>query len=382
MQKENILSVFQSRFKSEPRIFRAPGRVNIIGEHTDNYDGFVFPMAIHLATYVAITPRDDRQLVIWSEAVGEEASCSLGNLSPSGKWSDYMTGVAAMLGSDGIPLPGANIAVTSDIPLGGGMSSSAALEVATALALLSLTDSKLNGQDLAKLCRKVENEFVGMNCGIMDQFTAVHGQAGKALLLDCRTLEYQPVALPSDKVSMVVCNTMVKHELGASEYNSRREETIEGTRQLQQHFPEIKALRDVTMDMLSSVVDKLPETIYSRCRHVISENERVLAFITALKKTDLSTLGDLINASHTSLKNDYQVSCSELDKMVSIARELPGVWGARMMGGGFGGCTINMVDRDQVDSFREAVSREYQKATGKKPDIYPTDPMDGASEIA
>ncbi|UCH61898.1 MAG: galactokinase [Fidelibacterota bacterium] len=376
-----ITSIFQARFPGEPRAFRAPGRVNIIGEHTDNYDGYVFPIAVSMATTAAAAPRRDRTIRVWSENMQELATLPLDRLERREHWSDYVAGVAAMLEAEGIRLPGADVCIVSDVPIGGGLSSSAALEVSTAMAFLSLADHSLDGVALAKLGRRAENEFVGMNCGIMDQFVAVHAERGKGLLLDCRTLDYELVPLPAEEAAIVVCNTMVKHELGASEYNARRADTLAGTDLLKAIYPEVRALRDVSYEMFEAAASQLPEPIRQRCRHVITENQRVLNGITALKEGRLEVFGDLMNASHESLRSDYEVSCEELDIMVEAARGLPGVLGARMTGGGFGGCTVNLVRPGQVPVFQEEIARRYHKATGLKPDVHITEPMDGAREI-
>jgi len=355
--------------------------VNIIGEHTDNYDGYVFPIAVDMATTTAAAPRRDRTIRIWSENMQELTILSLDDLERRDHWSDYVAGVAAMLGADGITLPGADMCIVSDVPIGGGLSSSAALEVSTALAFLSLVDHSLDGVSLAKLGRRAENEFVGMNCGIMDQFVAVHAERGKGLLLDCRTLDYELVPLPADEAAIVVCNTMVKHELGASEYNARRADTLAGTDLLKAIYADIRALRDVSSGMFEKSSHQLPEHIRRRCRHVITENQRVLDGMAALKERRLEAFGSLMNASHESLRTDYEVSCEELDIMVEIARNLPGLLGARMTGGGFGGCTVNLVRPDRMSAFREEIARCYHQATGLKPDVYVTEPMDGAREI-
>lgn len=377
----DIIPLFQAHFPGKPGIFRAPGRVNIIGEHTDNYDGYVFPIAVSMATTVAAAPRRDRSIRVWSENMQELATLSLDRLERRGHWSDYVAGVAAMLGTNGITLSGADVCIVSDVPIGGGLSSSAALEVSTAMALLSLADHSMDGVSLAKLGRRAENEFVGMNCGIMDQFVAVHAERGKGLLLDCRTLDYELVPLPADEAAIVVCNTMVKHELGASEYNTRRANTLAGTDLLKAIYPEIRALRDVSSGMFEKSSHQLPEHIHRRCRHVITENQRVLDGVAALKEGRLEAFGGLMNASHESLRTDYEVSCEELDIMVEVAHSLPGVLGARMTGGGFGGCTVNLVRPGQVPAFREEIARRYQQATGLTPDIYVTEPMDGAREV-
>ncbi len=380
MMCPELSQVFQQRFGSKPRIFRAPGRVNLIGEHTDYNDGYVFPMALDRYTAVAIAPRSDRTIRVYSASMEEETTFSLDNPQRRGHWSDYIAGVANQLEKRNVRLPGADLLLYSDVPVGSGLSSSAALEISSALALLSLTDGHLQGEELARLGQAAENQFVGMNCGIMDQFISVHGARDHALFLDCRSLEFQLVPLPSDQCRIVVCNTMVRHELGASEYNTRRRECEEGVRHMQKQWPAIKALRDLTLTQFVAAGETLDPTVRKRCRHVISENERVLASIRCLSSADLHGFGELMNTSHDSLRDDYQVSCEELDLMVGIAREIPGCLGARMTGGGFGGCTVNLVERDAVDLFCREVGALYRSRTGLAPAIYISVPSQGAHE--
>ncbi len=382
MDKRYFTEKFQGHFEGQPRVFRAPGRVNLIGEHTDYNDGFVFPMALEDYTTVAISSRDDRMLNIWSKNMSEMSTVALDdNETKRGNWSDYIAGIARMLELSGFSLPGANIYLESNVPVGAGLSSSAALEISSALALLSIVNGKIPNAELAKLGQRAENQFVGMNCGIMDQFISVHGEKDHALFLDCRTLDYQHVPLPSAQIRVVICNTMVKHELGSSEYNKRRAECEQGVRIMSADFPAIKALRDVSFQQFQKVESKLPETIRKRCRHVISEDERTLETIDALNKNDLQRFGELMNASHDSLRDDYEVSCKELDIMVNEARTLPGVLGARMTGGGFGGCTVNLVQTDHIENFCSEIRKSYQRATGLETEIYVSSPSQGAHEI-
>jgi len=382
MSIEEVIENFNKHFTGAPRVFTAPGRVNLIGEHTDYNDGFVLPMAIDRYTTVAVSPRTDRKLVIWSENMFDERTVSLEDeLQRKNHWSDYVVGVAVKLEEAGVHIPGANLYIESKVPVGSGLSSSAAIEMASALALLSTANQQLEPTELAKLGQRAENEFVGMNCGIMDQFISMHGKEDHALFLDCRTLDYELVPLPSDQTRIVVCNTMVKHELGASEYNTRRAECEQGVELLQKYYPDVDALRDVSLEQFLKVQEKLPEPVRQRCRHVISEDERVLESVTALKLNDLARFGDLMNQSHESLRDDYEVSCDELDLMVDIARSMPGVYGARMTGGGFGGCTVNLVEIDRVDEFCENVTMQYKEKTGIDPAIYVSLPSEGAHEV-
>jgi galactokinase len=352
-------------------VYCAPGRVNLIGEHTDYNEGFVFPAAIDLYTRVTIAPRDDRKLLIHTESFSDDIEIDLDDSGANarGHWSDYVHGVALMLERAGHRLKGAALDVRSTVPIGAGLSSSAALEVAAGYALLETSGHGIDRLELAKLCRQAENEFVGMRCGIMDQFIACFGRAGQALMLDCRSLEYRLVPLPAE-VRLVICNTMIRHALAASEYNNRRAECEAGVRHFARFSPDVRALRDVTIDDLESYGRDLPEAILKRCRHVITENVRVEEAAAALERGDLNTFGELMAASHRSLKEDYEVSCAELDTMVELATQVEGVYGARMTGGGFGGCTINLVKADRVAEFSKQVARGYERATGLLPEIY------------
>src|SRR6266567_7526749 len=361
-------------------IHRAPGRVNLIGEHTDYNDGFVMPAAIDLCTQVAIKHRDDRKLMITSENLSEKVEFDLDEQDPRarGHWSDYVRGVAVTLERAGYRLHGADLAIRSDVPIGAGLSSSAALEVATGYAMLETSDIEIDRVELAKLCQQAENEFVGMRCGIMDQFASSCGQAGTALMLDCRSLEYRLLPLPGG-VRLVICNTMVKHELGSSEYNTRRAECEEGVKHFAKLLPDIQALRDVTVKDLECCGHNLNQVTYKRCRHVITENARVMEATAALERGDLNAFGDLMAQSHRSLRDDYKVSCAELDTMVDLATKIEGVFGARMTGGGFGGCTINLVEADSVAEFKRDIAHGYELATGLAPEIFVRSTADGVS---
>ena len=384
MDRDRIVGAFRRRYPGgDPRCFRAPGRVNLIGEHTDYNDGFVLPMALDRFAAVAVRPRADRRVNIWSENMQEAYAFSLDhNGRKRAHWSDYIAAVAWALEERGIPVPGADLHVASSVPVGAGLSSSAAVEVATALAFLSTAGRTLQPVDLARLGRHAENAFVGMQCGIMDQFVSVHGVRGHALFLDCRSLEYRPVPLAPDRVRIVIADTRVKHELASSAYNRRRAECREGVAILKRVYPEVEALRDVSLPQLEEHRHEMPEAVRKRCRHVILENGRVRESVDALERGDLARFGRLMDASHHSLRDDYEVSCRELDTLVEIARGLPGCLGSRMTGGGFGGCTVNLVEEAAVGRFRQDLARAYHQATGMEPAIHVSVPSGGAHEWA
>ncbi len=381
-QTAELREKFQRRYGSAARIYRAPGRINLIGEHTDYNDGFVLPAAINLHTWVAIAPRQDGALVVYSENFDQTAEVLLDDpgIAPNRSWRDYVVGVAVMLKQAGYDLPGANVLIRGELPIGSGLSSSASIEVATGLALLGLANSSMSRLELAQLCQRAENEFVGMRCGIMDQFVACHGVAGHAILLDCRSLDYS--VLPLDpEISLVACNTMVKHELATGEYNKRRAECEEGVRLLSRVLPGVKALRDVSLAELERYADRIPEVVYRRCRHITSENERVVRAAERLNAHDLAGFGSLMAESHRSLRDDFEVSCVELDLMVELAGKAEGVLGARMTGGGFGGCTVNLVRSNCVGQFSSSIARGYKQATGIDPEIYVLQAGQGVEEL-
>jgi len=377
-----LLDAFKARFGTTATVYRAPGRVNLIGEHTDYNDGFVLPAAIEFYCWALAAPRRDGRVVIYSENFNETVEAALDSLSPLEKkhWANYPLGVAWALRQAGKPLTGANIYITGEVPLGAGLSSSAAVEVAVAFALLNESDSAIDRAELAKLCQKAENEFVGARVGIMDQFISCFGRASHALLLDCRSLHHEFVKIPAN-LQLVICNTMVKHELASSEYNARRAECEEGVRILRKAFPEIRALRDVSLSQLDEHRRNLPLTVFARCRHVITENARVKTAVEAFRREDRQALGRLMRDSHRSLRDDYEVSCKELDLMVEIAEVQEGLIGARMTGGGFGGCTINLVECAAVSDFRRNVAAAYFSKTGLTPEIFVSPASDGAQQV-
>ncbi len=367
---------------SAPRKFRAPGRVNLIGEHTDYNDGFVMPAAINLSVFVSIWPRDDRKLQIKSESFDDEIEFDLDqqNRPSEHHWSDYAVGVAVMLERAGHRLRGARLELRGEVPLGSGLSSSAAVEVATACALVANSNLTIDRRELALLCQRAENEYVGARVGIMDQFVSLFGKEQSALLLDCRSLDYKLLPLP-DTVNLVICNTMVKHALASGAYNERRAQCEAGVKHLAQFLPNVRALRDVMLAQLEQYGRDLPEVVYRRCRHVISENARVLSAGEALAQHDLHRFGELMAASHRSLRDDYEVSSEELDLMVELANKVAGVYGARMTGGGFGGSTVNLVDVEKVEEFKRYIASEYERITKLRPEIYVCEASNGAEEI-
>ncbi|WP_442754741.1 galactokinase [Methylocystis sp. JAN1] len=378
---ENLPDFFKRRHGRAPQLFRAPGRVNLIGEHTDYNDGFVLPAALDLATYVAIAPREDRVIKVHSANLNADFVADLdAPQRAAGDWSDYVLGVALELEKSGHRLRGAEMIVMSVLPMGSGLSASAALEASVGYALLSVAGAPIDRLELAKICQRAENEFVGMRCGVMDQFISCHGVEGCALLLDCRSLEARPVPI-DPKVRILVCNTMVRHQLAGSEYNLRRQDCEAAVALLSQTIEGVRALRDVSVAEIESHAALLPETILKRARHVVTENARVLQVVAALEADDFETAGELMNASHASLRDDYNVSCPELDLMVTLARAAPGVFGARMTGGGFGGCAVSLVEASEAERFAEIVGPSYEEKTGLKPMIFSCYPGPGAGPV-
>jgi galactokinase len=370
---------FAEIFGRQPKIFRAPGRVNLIGEHTDYNDGFVMPCAIDFAAHVAISSRPDQKLLLRSQNFPEQFEFHAGNLPTQrlGTWSDYVIGVAVALQQMGRSMQGANVLVAGDVPIGSGLSSSAAVEVASTLAFISLNGASLPMPDIARLCQSAENSYVGARVGIMDQFVSCLGKAGHALMLDCRSLDCKLIPIPKS-VRLVICNTMVKHEHASGEYNRRREECEQGLKHFARLSPGVRALRDVSAVQLETHRDGFPSVVYQRCLHVLQENQRVLKSAECLERGNLRRFGELMGESHRSLRDLYQVSCRELDAMVEIAEGLEGFYGGRMTGGGFGGCTVNLVNADDVERFGQEIAERYQRTTGIEPEVYVCSAADGA----
>ncbi len=364
---DNVRSSFVKAFECEPEfLLAAPGRVNLIGEHTDYNDGFVLPAAIDRHVVMAVRRRSDHHVRISAVDFDDLSAFDLDNIERvnHATWSNYERGVAWVLQDEGYAISGLDLAVSSDVPIGSGLSSSAAIELATAFAFQTAYQLELDGVKRALLCQRAENDFVGMRCGIMDQYIISLAEAERALLIDCRSLQYELARLP-EGCSMIICDTRKKRGLVDSEYNTRREECERGAAILG-----VKALRDVSVETFEARAVELDEVTRKRCRHVVMEDQRVLDAVKALEDSDAAAFGKLMNASHVSLRDDYEVSCAELDAMVEAAWACEGVLGARMTGAGFGGCTVNLVCDGAVDAFLASVPAQYQVKTGLTPNVY------------
>jgi galactokinase len=362
----------------KPRTFRAPGRVNLIGEHTDYNLGFVLPVALDLAASIETRLSLDGMLHVWSEQKRESCSwpvAEIGALKPSKHWSDYVVGVARQLLLRGVSIEPLTMNIRSDVPQGAGLSSSAALEVSTALALLQ--GRTLEKIEIARLCQSAETNFAGMPCGIMDQYVAVFGQQHAALKIDCRSLTHETVMLPAN-VEILAVNSMVKHELGASAYRTRVDECAVAVDSLERRFPEVKSLRDATSAQLEKT--PMPRIILRRARHVVSEIHRVELFVNAAARGAVERMGELFLESHRSMRHDYEITCDEVDFLVDTAAGISGCYGARMTGGGFGGCTVNLVAPEAVDRFRDEIRTRYLERFQLDPAIIRCVPGGGASE--
>jgi galactokinase len=360
----------------------APGRVNLIGEHTDYNDGFVLPMAIEAGIELAARPRVDREVRVHSADYRETVAFSLSAPiapDPEHPWSNYVRGVLWALERAGHAPPAMDVAFGGSLPQGAGLSSSAALEVATALAARALGGFELELPRLARLCQEAENDFVGVQCGIMDPFVSLAARAGHALFLDCRSLASEQIPLALGDHVIAICHSGVKHALVGSEYNLRRRQCAAGVEALRARFPAIRALRDASLEQLEACRAALSPEVHRRCRHVITEDARVLESAAALRAGELARFGRLMDASHASLRDDYEVSCPEVDLLVDLAHEIRGVLGARITGGGFGGCTVNLVARDAVEAFRDEVLGAYRRRTGLAPRLFVSTAAAGAA---
>lgn len=375
--EQAVLDAFQEKIGRPPELLAyAPGRINLIGEHTDYNDGFVLPMSIDRATYLALAPRADDQVRVISLDFGGEHTFTLGDWRGEDHphWTRYPRGIMWLLAEQGIELRGMDMVLGSTLPIGAGVSSSASVEMAVLEGILTILGiDQYTQAEKALMGVDVENKFVGMPCGVMDQMASAAGDAGHALLIDCRSLETDLVSIPAEAV-VVVMDTAKQRGLVDSEYGLRRQQCEQAAAQLG-----VKALRDLDVADLDTILPQLEPVIQQRVRHILTEDARTMAAVAALRAGDLEETGRLFNASHASLRDDYEVSCAELDAIVAVAQEQPSCYGARMSGGGFGGCAVALVARDQVDDFVAAVAPAYTEKTGLKPNLYPVSPAPGSS---
>jgi galactokinase len=380
---EELLRTHRQRYGRDGRVFAAPARVNLIGEHTDYTGGLVMPMAIGFRTLAVVSPRDDERAAFYSVNYEEEAVFEIASLrrEPREHWSAYPAGVLWSLLQERVAIDGFNMSLVGDVPLGAGLSSSASVEVAAAMALLGHAGVMLPLEKIATLCRRAENEYVGAKSGIMDQFVVTGGVGNRAMLIDCRSLAYELLPLP-EQVRVVICNSMVKHQVATGEYGDRRDEVEAGQAVLRQQRPGVELLRDATLADLEACKDKMTAASFARCRHIITENSRVVEARAALLQGDVTRFGDLMVQAHASMRDDFAASCAEVDALVEIAMSQPGCFGARITGGGFGGCTVNIVSEDSAENFVKTVRRGYAAQTGMEAECFVCEASDGAIALA
>ena len=383
---QELQGKFEELYGSKPEFaVRAPGRVNLIGEHTDYNDGFVFPAAIDRDVLIAFSRRNDSQVRAFALNFNQSSTFTLDSIEKAApgpeRWSNYLRAMAWVFQQEGLPVCGLNCVTQGDVPLGAGLSSSAAMLVATGMMLATAGEITPDPVRLARMAQRAEREFVGVNVGIMDQFISALGKKDHALLIDTRFLTYEAVPLPQSGVRIVIADTNKKRGLVDSEYNTRRAECEKAVEIFQNYLPNITALRDVSVADFEKYAEHLPEITRKRAKHVVTEDARTLESVTALKAGDIARFGQLMNESHESLQRDYEVSCAELDAMVAAARSVEGVYGARMTGAGFGGCTVSLVAEDAVEAFKSTVPQKYRAATGLDATIYVTTASQGASQI-
>ena len=377
-----IRDAFTQKYQQKPRLFRSPGRINLIGEHTDYNDGFVLPASVDKAVYFAIAPREDDLVQLQAVDLNESYECQLDDLAkPEQQWPVYQLAVLDQLQKKGLKIKGFQASFGGDLPVGAGMSSSAALECCLLFASNELFDLGLDRLEIVKMAQRAENEYVGMKCGIMDQFASVFGKEQSVIQLDCRSLEYEYFPFPMDEYLLILCDTRVKHSLADSEYNLRRQECERGVEILQKQYPEVRSLRDATPDMVAKHEDEMGPTVYRRCKFMTEEIQRVQEACALLLEGDLESFGEKMYDTHDGLQHLYEVSCPELDFLVERTRNNADVAGARMMGGGFGGCTINMVWREGADRFEKKMKEAYQKEFGIELPCYRVNITDGTAEI-
>ena len=380
---EKAAKKFRQFFSEEPIVVRSPGRINIIGEHTDYNEGFVLPAAIDKAAYLAIALRDDDEIHLVAADLNEKFSISLNELKPVSdiSWPNYILGSVAQFIKKGIALKGFNAVLMSDVPIGAGLSSSAAVECATTFALNELMHANLQKLEMVKMSQIAEHEYAGVMCGIMDQFASMMGKEGYVMKLDCRSLQYDYVPFKLEGIKILLLDTNVKHSLASSEYNTRRTECSQAVTWIKEHEPQVKSLRDVTEEMLDKYVLIKDKLVDMRSRFIVQEINRLQRACEDLLKGDIQALGIKMFATHDGLSKMYEVSCDELDYLVEFVRNNDAVIGARMMGGGFGGCTINLIKEEAVGALIKDISAQYLKHFGKKPDAYLVSISDGTSRI-
>jgi len=380
---EKVLRDFKKNFNDQPVVVRSPGRVNIIGEHTDYNNGFVLPAAIDKAIYVAISPRHDETIKLYSGEFEENFETSLSQLKPTDKgWPNYILGVADQLKKSKYKISGFNLAIDGDVPIGSGLSSSAAVECATAFALNQVFELGIDRKNIALIGQQAEHVFAGVRVGIMDQFASVFGKKDHVIKLDCQSLDYEYVPLKLEGYKILLLNTNVKHSLGSTEYNTRRKQCEQGVAWIKEHHPHVNSLRDASMEMLHTYVEPKDALIYRRCKYVVEEKERLLTGCEDLKKGDLKSLGKKMFQTHDGLSKEYEVSCAELDFLVDAVRNNPNVPGARMMGGGFGGCTINIIREEAIENIVKEIGENYQKNMGRELTPYIAQVDDGTSLLS
>lgn len=379
-----LKDLFKSRFGAAPAaVAKGPGRVELLGNHTDYNEGYVLPVAINMDVLAAGSLRADNTMRVYSANFGAEVEFPLDDIryDDANTWSNYVRGVVRFLQEAGVKLQGADIALDGNVPIGSGLSSSAAIEMAAGFLLQTLNGFEMSGPDLALIGQKAENKFVGVNTGIMDQFISRLGRKDHALFLDCRTLGYEHVPLDTSGIKIVVCDTMKRRGLVGSEYDTRRSQCEEAARMFAQWIPGVKALRDVGVEQFERHKDKLPEVIRKRAQHVIYENARVLESREVLKAGDYVRFARLLDECHESGRDLYEVSCDELNLMVEISRRAPGAMCGRFTGAGFGGCTVSLVAAESVDAFVDYVTAGYKREAGVEPEIFVCTAEDGASVV-
>ncbi|AGA76973.1 galactokinase [Echinicola vietnamensis] len=377
-----IRSAFEELFDKKPIVVKSPGRINLIGEHTDYNEGFVLPAAINKEIVIAVQKNDSDECRLFSQDFQESLTFDLHDFERmEGGWGNYVMGVVAQLQQAGYPIEGFDLVFGGDVPVGAGLSSSAAVENGVCLALSELFGLGLERLDMLKFAQKAEHEFAGVQCGIMDQFASMMGKDNHAIRLDCRSLEYSYFPIDLGDYQIILCDTQVKHSLADSAYNDRRRECQAGVAAVQQTNQTVKSLRDVTLELLEETKSKISEVVFRRCKFVIEENARLLKGCELLEKGDIKGFGQQMYGSHDGLSGLYEVSCKELDFLADFAKSRETVAGARMMGGGFGGCTINLVEKGAKETFEKEVAAAYEKAFGKSLQIYEVEVTDGTRVV-